>query len=147
MGLDNTPSSFHDEDYSNENFAALHKYMQDAHVTAGLYDDDAKAMLDTWELSYFKSWGTRLFYIVPPAWTESVLPLKVSPKPTKVVRVMVGRLDLVTPRHRELLARISGARDVKTQEKELWKAYDELGRFRNALVLDELKRKFSAPLQ
>jgi hypothetical protein len=147
MGKAETPSSFREEDYSTANLAALRTDMKAALVTAGLYEDEAKAMLDTWELSYFKSWGTRLFYIVPPAWTEYVLPLRVSPKPTEITRVMVGRIDLVTPRHRELLAKITSARDVKKQEKELWKAYDELGRFRNALVLDAQKRDSSTTLQ
>jgi hypothetical protein len=133
-------STFAESDFSTDNFASLRKDMHVALVTAGLFEDEAEAMLATWELSYFKSWGTRLFYIVPPAWTEHVLPLTVAPQPPELRRVMVGRIDLVTPEHRALLAKLASATDVKAQDAELWQTYDQLGRFRNALLLDEMKR-------
>ena len=137
---------FANADFSPDNTAKLRASMQEALIADGLYADEAEAMLETWKLSYFQSWGTRVFYLVPREWTNQVLPLTVSPSPTEIVRVMVGRIDLVTPRHRELLTKINGASDVKMQAKELWQAYDELGRFRNALVLEEQVQRPSAAL-
>lgn len=98
-------ASFAEEDYATDT-APLREAMHAALVSEGLFDDEATAMLRTWELSYFKSPGTRLFFTVPQAWTDQVLPLHLS-QPADVTRVMVGRIELITPRHRELLKTIA----------------------------------------
>jgi hypothetical protein len=59
-----------------------------------LRDDEASAMLATWEKSYFGAPGLRVFYIVPREWTDYFLPLSVS-VPYSLTRVLVGRIDLV----------------------------------------------------
>jgi hypothetical protein len=141
------PASFDESEFSSGRLGELKQSMHTALVSSGLYDDEAKAMLDTWELSYFKSSGARIFYIVPPAWTEQVLPMRISPKPDEIKRVMVGRLDVVTPEQRELLKQIVSAGDVAKEDAKLWEVYDRLGRFRNALVLDELQRTQSPALK
>jgi hypothetical protein len=99
------PFGFAPADYAAD-ASALRKEMHAALVSEGLFDDEATAMLKTWELSYFKSPGTRLFFTVPQGWTDRVLPLTLS-QPADVTRVMVGRIELVTPRHRESLAKIA----------------------------------------
>jgi hypothetical protein len=100
-------ASFKSTDFSVDNLAKLKTSMQDALVKEGLYPDEASAMLRTWELSYFKSPGLRFFYIVPRAWVDKVLPLKVTGAPTNITRVMVGRIELVTDAQRTALARLS----------------------------------------
>ncbi|HLD61208.1 MAG TPA: hypothetical protein VJA27_03725 [Patescibacteria group bacterium] len=70
---------------------------EQALVAAGLYEKEAKAMLATWEESYFKHTGLRVFWIVPEENVNKLLPLKISPKPTETKRVFVGRVDLLTP--------------------------------------------------
>jgi hypothetical protein len=62
----------------------------------GLYPDEARAMLDTWRDSWFED-GTRLIYIVPRSEIETILPLQITPTPTDVVRLFVGRMELITP--------------------------------------------------
>ncbi len=52
--------------------------MKRALVQAGLYDDEAEAMLETWKGSYFQRPGLRLFYLVPQAWVRHFLPLVIS---------------------------------------------------------------------
>jgi len=64
-------------------------------------------MLQTWELSYFKSPGLRFFYIVPQAWVDLVLPLKVTGVSTDVTRVMIGRIELITDTQKAALARLA----------------------------------------
>jgi len=64
----------------------------------GLFDDEARALLNTWELSYFKSTGLRVFFLVPRAWTDFYLPLEIS-QPADVNRVMVGALSWSRPRN------------------------------------------------
>jgi len=61
----------------------------------GLYAREAQAMIDTWKDSWFEE-GARLLYIVPRADVDGILPLTISPKPSAIARVFVGRIELVT---------------------------------------------------
>jgi hypothetical protein len=65
-------------------------------VTQGLYQDEAHAMVETWKDSWFEE-GSRLIYIVPRGFIDDVLPLTINPAPGQIVRVFVGRLEIVTP--------------------------------------------------
>jgi len=64
-------------------------------VAQGLYPKEARAMIETWTDSWFEE-GTRLFYIVPQAAIDSVLPLDVQPAPVQTARVFVGRMEIIT---------------------------------------------------
>jgi hypothetical protein len=77
------------------NAASLHRDLEAALVSAGLYEREAKAMVATWQDSWFEE-GTRLLYILPQAAVDSMLPLKVTPAPSQVARVFVGRMELLT---------------------------------------------------
>lgn len=101
------PSQFEATDFSATNLTALTASMQEALVREGLYADEASAMLRTWEVSYFKSPGLRFFYIVPNQWVNGVLPLKITGAPTKITRVMVGRIELVTASQQAALKRLA----------------------------------------
>lgn len=94
------------ENYSTSKLADLQRDMRQALIADGLFDDEADAMLKTWEAAYFKSPGLRLFYLLPQAWTDAVLPLECS-LPADVSRTMVGRIEIVTPGQRALLKHIS----------------------------------------
>lgn len=83
----------------------LRRQLKEALVAQGLFDDEAEAMLETWKLSYFDSPGLRLFFLLPQAWTDARLPLSIS-TPAKITRVMVGRIELVSPRQRATLRKI-----------------------------------------
>jgi hypothetical protein len=71
--------------------------MEAALVTQGLYAREAKAMVNTWRDSWFLEDGMRVLYVLPRAWTDRTLPLSVDPMPAEVVRVMVGRAEILTP--------------------------------------------------
>ena len=174
-----TSSEFRKGDFSANNLVKLKTELRNTLISEGLFADEADALLNTWELSYFKSSGLRVFYIVPPAWTDHYLPLQIN-LPAKVNRVMVGRVELVTPEQRSLLQQIAAfsPRVIQSDAQALGKKYyDELlrtqrepeahsqvqrglkplasfvsvpktyqtylnlGRFRNALILDEATRK------
>jgi hypothetical protein len=100
-------------------------------VKSGLFEKEAKAMVKTWESAWLGDDGTRVLYILPNAWTDRTLPLKVTPTPDALVRVMVGRHDLLTPEREHeidgLMRRLNGAegQDQKSAEAALAK----LGRF------------------
>jgi hypothetical protein len=65
-------------------------------VSQGLFPDEAHAMLETWKNTWFEE-GSRLIYILPRRFIDSVLPLRVTPAPATTTRVFVARLELVTP--------------------------------------------------
>ena len=65
-------------------------------VEHGLYPKEATAMVKTWRDSWFEE-GTRLFYLMPTAMVDDILPLAIRPAPASIVRAFVGRIELVTP--------------------------------------------------
>jgi hypothetical protein len=80
----------------NANMDSLKLAVEDMLIAQGLYQDEAQAMFETWRDSWFEE-GSRLLYIVPREFVDSVLPLSINPAPAQTVRVFVGRLELVTP--------------------------------------------------
>jgi hypothetical protein len=190
--LAHTPADFSPGDFRSGNLEQLKAALQTALVADGLFADEAQALLNTWELSYFKSAGLRVFFLVPRAWTDFYLPLEMS-LPADLNRVMVGRIELVTPEQREALHEIArfsklqieqevgqlftnfygritfdavlGITNKPSQEavfqlnRDLaqvnagqrslasfisvptsYQTYLDLGRFRNALILEDAKR-------
>jgi len=75
---------------------ALYGDLGEILVGQGLYRDEAHAMVETWKDSWFEE-GSRLIYIVPRRFVDNVLPLTMNPEPGQIVRVFVGRLEIVTP--------------------------------------------------
>jgi len=132
-------AAFADADYTADNVAKLRAAMKQSLVSAGLFDDEAEAMLETWKLSYFKSAGQRLFFMVPQNWTDDVLPLEFS-RPVKVTRVMIGRIELVTPSQRELTTRLTDPA-VKLDEATKQALMQKLGRFAQPLVSDVQRQR------
>jgi hypothetical protein len=76
---------------------ALADAVKDALVEAGLYEKEALAMVKTWRSSWFGEAGTRLLYVLPRPITDALLPLEINPKPQETVRVLVGRMEIMTP--------------------------------------------------
>ena len=165
--LTTVSSQFADSAYASGNLDRLRADMHEALVSAGLLDDEATAMLATWQRAYFLSPGLRIFYLSPPQWSEAVLPLTLS-RPAELHRVMVGRVELISPEQRELIAElesmtISDGRwlvdlpdspaarrlhegrsdfgDLGVKIPDDYRAYLDLGRFRNALLLAEQRSR------
>jgi hypothetical protein len=65
-------------------------------VDEKLYEKEARAMVATWRTSWFGEEGTRLLYSLPRQVTDTLLPLNVEPMPNNLVRVLVGRLEIMT---------------------------------------------------
>jgi hypothetical protein len=75
---------------------SLLRSLEAALVSAGLYPEEARAMLESWKDSWFEE-GSRLLYVVPNSFVEKILPLSIHPKPANIQRVFVGRVELLTP--------------------------------------------------
>ncbi len=82
----------------------LRSEVQRALVQEGLFEKEAAAMVQTWSDSWFREPGLRLFYMLPSAMTDSVLPLHITPPADETVRVMVGRMEIMPPSQEEKLS-------------------------------------------
>jgi hypothetical protein len=102
-------------------------------VAQGLYPKEASAMVATWSDAWFEE-GTRLFYIVPEAVVDRILPLAIEPAPARVARVFVGRLELITA------ARLTDLEDaLRTNDRaRLAKLGRFLQPFGNRLLAEEM---------
>jgi hypothetical protein len=99
----------------------------------GLYEREAQAMVKTWDDSWFAEQGLRVFYALPGPWADRILPLSLEPKPAEVVRVMVGRAELITPQmendlKREIVRYANGGLEEKASAVTAARALG-LGRF------------------
>ncbi len=123
----------------------------------GLHEDEARAMVRTWSRSWFRTEGLRLIYTVPQPVTEAVLPLTILPKPDRVVRVLVGRQELVSPEAaEEVEAALRDARGGAAPAAAAERRLARLGRFleahlrharaatRDPLVRAEAERRLDA---
>jgi hypothetical protein len=107
--------------------ASLAEAVTGALDATGLYHDEALAMVNTWSRQWFRTPGLRVFYLAPQAWTDSVLPLTLDPVPDSLVRVMMVRVELLTPEVESLDA---AAADRFASDAGAAQAYfDALGRF------------------
>ena len=89
-------SSIADPPELNSDLDSLSRDLERTLVEQGLYADEAHAMVQTWQDSWFEE-GSRLLYIVPRNFVDTVLPLTIKPAPTNTNRVFVGRMEIVTP--------------------------------------------------
>lgn len=101
----------------------------DALVAAGLTPDEARAMMATWRESYFERAGLRVFWIVPRAFTDAVLPITIAPRPDKLERVLVGRTEVLTPGFEAQLARsFAASQGMPWMSDRYYLAYRERAR-------------------
>ncbi|MFL5245882.1 MAG: hypothetical protein ACJ8FY_27740 [Gemmataceae bacterium] len=107
-------------------------------IEEGLFEKEARAMVKTWQSAWFGEEGTRVIYILPKDLTGELLPLRIEPKPTSLLRVLVGRHDVVTPEREKhfdaLVKTINRASTEQTDEqKAAWQELSKLGRYRDAV--------------
>ncbi len=115
------PLAFEEKDYSADRLQSLRKEMHEGLTVDGLNPDEADALLNTWDASYFRSHGLRLFFLVPRAWTDHVLPLKTT-LDADITRVMVGRIELITRKQRACVARIRNTKSPSSTWYQEWAA-------------------------
>lgn len=169
-----TPVGFSAQDYSSGNLDLLRDSLREAALEAGLFESEVEEMLACWQKSSLQDAGLRLFFFAPYGWAIGLPPLKIrrtwlggslcdgcaEPTTSKasgrsrrlepmITRLMLGRIELVTPEQRAVIAGLGRPDDPFAQID--WEAtlarYERLGSFRNALVLDEQRRRPTAPLE
>lgn len=115
-------------------------------VGQGLYEKEARAMVKTWRADWFGEAGTRVLYLVAEPATAEFLPLRIDPKPDRLVRVLVGRHDVLTPEREAevdvLVKRLHG--DSNADAKAADGTLNKMGRYRMAAQGAAEKRREQA---
>jgi hypothetical protein len=113
------------EDNATSGEKALREAMQKALQDAGLFEDEAEALLTAFQESYFHRPGLRLFFVAPQSWTQKIMPMNISsraehvwsgeearrerpPIDAEVHRAMLGQIEIVTPEQRRVAAELAG---------------------------------------
>jgi hypothetical protein len=112
--------------------AKLEEAVAELLVREGLYEKEARAMVKTWSFDWFGEDGTRILYLVPSRLTDELLPLRITPKPNALLRVLVGRHDVLTPERESdidlLVKKLDGPSPGEAKASD--RALNELGRYR-----------------
>jgi hypothetical protein len=80
----------------DDKLTELRQEMKTTLIANGLYEKEADAMLNTWRDSWFEE-GLRVFYLMPRKTTDAILPIAIEPEPAGLVRVLVGRTEIISP--------------------------------------------------
>jgi hypothetical protein len=99
----------------------------DALDATGLYHDEATAMVNTWQRQWFRTPGVRVLYLIPQAWTDASIPLSVTPKPDSMLRVMLIRVEVITPEQE--LGDVEALEIFDTDSAQAKGHFTALGRF------------------
>lgn len=100
-----------------------------AELTArGLTEAEAKAMIATWNHTWFAEPGQRIFTIVDRSWVDSVLPLTITPTPKKIERVFVARFEVTAPSTENQLSKLLHTKEPSEADVAQWQTL-QLGRF------------------
>lgn len=111
-------------------------------------------MVATWDNLWFTEPGTRILVVLPQAFADDMVPLKISPKQTELERVFVARLELINRSQEAELMTVLNApdadqADLSTDAARL--AAVKLGRYTAGgmeraknLVTNQMHRRFSA---
>ncbi len=121
---------------------SLLQNLKQALIASGLYDKEAAAMIKTWRDSWFEE-GTRVFYILPRQTTDAVLPITIEPRPASLVRVLVGRTEVITPEmENSVRAQVKLLREPSPQVREAAvQAIRKHGRFSEAILKSILENE------
>ena len=132
----------------NINVAPPRPEMKALLVAHGLYEREAEAMLKTWRDSWFEE-GLRVFYIVPRKFTDAILPITIEPKPAELVRVLVGRTELITPEiERNVIEQVVKLDDPSESVRQAaLKEINKYGRFTEPILKQTLQHATDRKLQ
>jgi hypothetical protein len=98
----------------------------------GLFAREALAMTNTWESSYFHNEGLRILYVLPRRLVDELIPIQIKPAPVQLERVMVGRVEVLTPaQESDLLLQVANLKSADKKVRDAAQiALDRLGRLK-----------------
>jgi hypothetical protein len=98
-------------------------------VSVGLYRDESTAMVSTWSRQWFRTQGLRLLYIASQSWTDASIPLTITPQPDSVTRVMMIRIEVLTPEIESADVQAAQGLSSQTTAAQSTAYFTALGRF------------------
>lgn len=108
----------------------------------GLSEAEAKAMIATWNHTWFAEPGQRIFTILPSEWVDQVLPLTITPTPKTIKRVFVARLEVLSPETEDKLTELLQRKTITPADVKSFAALN-LGRFSEGattITTDKIKQ-------
>ena len=108
---------------------ALAVKVTEALDATGLYHDEARAMVSTWKRQWFGTPGVRVLYLMPQTWTDAAIPLTITPPPDEALRVMMIRVEVITPELEQVDATMAKLLGDAKGEGEAQAYFHALGRF------------------
>ena len=126
----------------NNNIDPLLQNLKQVLIGSGLYEKEAAAMIKTWRDSWYEE-GTRVFYSLPRQTTDVVLPITIEPRPADLVRVLVGRAEVITPEmENSVRAQVKLLSDPSPQVRETAaQAIRDHGRFSEPILKSILENE------
>jgi hypothetical protein len=133
---------------TNKNLSEVLLELEKILVSEGLYEKEAKAMIETWKDSWFEE-GLRVFYVLTRKSTDKILPLTIAPRPSETVRVMVGRAEVITPEMEQDVRKQvgllrSGSAKTRAEAEDYLKKY---GRFYEPILKSILESERNAKVR
>lgn len=125
----------HERPALDKSMDALLAELKQLLVAGGLYEREALAMIKTWRDSWFEE-GLRVFYLLPRKTTDEILPVQIEPRPAELVRVLVGRAEVITPEMEKAVGQQIGLlSDPSPRAREAArKAIQKYGRFSEPIL-------------
>ena len=111
-------------------------------------------MVAIWDDLWFTEPGTRVLAVLPQSFADNMVPLKITPKPSKIERVYVARLELINRDKEARLIALLNQPDAHSDslEKDAKQLVDiQFGRYSSGgmerameLVTEKMRRRFNA---
>ena len=138
----------HERPALDKSMDALLAELKQVLVAGGLYEREAEAMIKTWRDSWFEE-GLRVFYLLPRRTTDEILPVTIEPRPAELVRVLVGRAEVITPEmEKHVQQQIGLLRDPSPQARDAArKAIKKYGRFAEPILKRLLAQETDAEVR
>jgi hypothetical protein len=105
-GFEFIDDQFAEAEYSRTVLPKLWQELHAALIKDGLFADETQDLLHARHISHLTSPGRRLLFLAPQTWTDAHLPLTIS-REARIVRSMVGCIELVTDAHEAAITRIA----------------------------------------
>src|SRR5262245_5001384 len=121
---------------------SLNCRLEEMLISQGLYEKEARAMIKTWQDSWFEE-GLRVYFLVPRKVIDTLLPISIRPRTHEITRVFVGRAEIITPEIEQEIQNaarqfIAGTYDEYNEALKTVKRY---GRFAEPILRDMMNRE------
>ena len=93
-------------DLKSAGLAELRERLADLLEAEGLFPKEAAGMSKIWQQPWFDQSGLRVIFFSPPGATESLLPLRVDPKPAQVVRTLLVSVECLKDSKENVVAEL-----------------------------------------